>query len=560
MSTSKTPKARDEFDDTESPSESERSRKDHKRKKHASRKGHRLVATAPPGATKGEGGLDARMFGVPGSTPGCTAGAYATEIDPDNLPEVDFAACFPDLAEAGKDWLAANQGVLTLSLLMSKWGPEPCVMDRVNKWLIRRVGRKCAEGTEEGRKDMAALAADAIKDLRALPVVTEATKLYRAVPWKAMGKLAPGLSEFEEESNIVWPTFTSLVKSEKRARDLLKDEGGFLYVIEATQARDVTALAPVQSGADEIMLEPNSQFVITSNENQGKIFVVGMKQEFPSLRPIMKEVDLTRKHHHHHHRHTRAGSVTALVSPVPALPSTAESPTSVVVGDSQRATPVIVKAPPSPAVFATGSKRGSISINNTQVGMRPSSSRLSLPSFYGSRRGSIRQPDMRPIHRSHAALKTDVMTMWSAGKGYLSIKSVACRDKNKVLKLKKQPDWVTAKPAAATEEGEDSKATEEVPSPSKSPESEALRKKIPTVAGADDGSDDESPALSSGSESSDDLLVGLCADPGYGSMILAPNSAPTYIVTVGSADFRTIAGIAPSVLLNRVHRGSNEMI
>jgi len=550
---SKTAKVRDEYDDTESPSESERSRKDHKKKKHSSRKDHRTVPSAPPGSTKGDGGLDARMFGVPGSTPGCTAGAYATEIDPDNLPEIDFASCFPEHAESGKEWLASNQGVLTLSLLLSKWGPEPCIMDRLNKWLIRRVGRKCAEGTEEGRKDLAAFAAEAIKDLRMLPALPEATKLYRAVPWKAMGKLAPGLSEFEEESNIVWPTFTSLVKSEKRARDLLKDEGGFLYVVEASQARDVTALAPVQSGADEIMLEPNSQFVITSNENQGKIFVVCMKQEFPSLRPIMKEVDLTRRHHHHHHRHTRAGSVTTPVSPVPSLPNPFDGP-SVVINDSQRATPVIVKAPPSPAVFATPQKRGSVSIAGGS-GMRTSQSRLSLPSFYNSRRGSIRQLDVKPIHRSHASLKSDAMTMWSAGKGYLSIKSVACRDKSKVLKLKKQPDWVTAKPALADEAGPsgDNEATDVSVSPEP-----AVRLKVPVLAA--DESESESPALSSGSDSTDDLLVGLCADPGYGTMILYPNAAPTYIVGVGSADFRIIAGVTPSVLLSRVHRGNSEMI
>jgi len=541
-------KVQDDYEDTESPSES--SRKDHKKKKHSSRKEHRTVPSAPPGSTKGEGGLDARMFGIPGSTPGCTAGAYATEIDPEGLPEIDFASCFPELAESGKEWLASNQGVMTLSILLSKWGPDPCVMDRMNKWLIRRVGRKCAEGTEEGRKDMAAFAADAIKDLRMLPALPEATKLYRAVPWKAMGKFPPGLSEFEEESNIVWPTFTSLVKSEKRARDLLKDEGGFLYVVEASQARDVTALAPVQSGADEIMLEPNSQFLITENKNEGKIFVVHMKQEVPSLRPIMKDVDLSRKHHHHHHRHTRASSITG-PGPVPAVPTVTEG--SVVIGDGQRATPVIVKAPPSPAVFAS-SKRGSVSIQNSQVGMRPSSSRLSLPSFYNSRRGSIRG-DRPPAHRAHASLKTDVMTMWSAGKGYLCIKSVACRDKSKVLKLKKMPDWVNAKPVVVPEPVVSPSADE--PSTSHSPEPERLRKKIPSVG--DDSSESGSPPPLSSGDSTDDLLVGLCADPGFGTMILAPNTAPTYIVTAGSADFRTIAGIAPPVLLNRVHRTTNDI-
>jgi len=547
------PKIKDENEDfTESPSESERSRKDHKKKKHSSRKDHRSVASAPPGSTKGEGGLDSRMFGIPGSTPGCTAGAYATPIEPDDLPDIDFASCFPEHNEVGKEWFAANQGVLTLSIILAKFGPEPCMMDRINKWLLRRVGRKCADGTEEGRKDMAAVVADAIKDLRSLPPITEATKLYRAVPWKAMGKLAPGVSEFEEENNIVWPTFTSLVTSEKRARDLLKDEGGFLYVIEATQARDVTALVPVQSGADEIMLEPNSQFVITGNSNEDKVFVVSMKQQFPSLRPIMKEVDLSRKHHHHHHRHNRAGSISSAASPAPVMP---ESPSIVFSGDGQRSTPVIVKAPPSPAIFATPMKRGSLSLPGS--GLRQGGSRVNLASFCGSRRGSIRT-DTRPKHRTHAALKSDGMTMWSAGKGYLTVKSVACREKAKVFKLKKQPDWVNARPLAAVGEGtEGDSATPGLETPS-SADPETMRKKIPTMP--DDLSDTETPALSSASDSTDDLLVGLCTDPGVGTMILAPTAAPTFIVTGGTADFRILAGITPSVLFNRINRKAVELI
>jgi len=234
---------------------------------------------------------------------------------------------------------------------------------------------------------------------------------------------------------------------------------------------------------DEIMLEPNSQFVITGNTNEGKIFVVTMKQEFPSLKPIMKDVDLNRKHHHHHHRHNRAGSITAAVSPVPALP---DSP-SVVIGDNQRSTPVIVKAPPSPAVFATP-KRGSVSIQAPGSGLR-SSSRMSLPSFYNSRRGSIRA-DNRPKHRTHAQLKSDGgMTVWSVGKSVLVVKSAACRDKSKVFKLKKQPDWVTAKPVPVEEE-----ATTVTPdtTPATTPD---VKKKIPTVP--DDSSSSDSPPLSS---------------------------------------------------------------
>jgi len=539
---SKTPKAKvqDEPDETTDTYSETSERKEHRKKKHGSRVSRKTVPSAPPGSTSGDGGLNSRMFGVPGSTPGCTAGAYATEINPDDLPEINFASCFPEHAEAGKDWLAANPSASALSLLLSKWGPDPSLMDRMNKWLIRRVGRKCAEGTEEGRKDMASFAAEAIKCLRSLPTLPEATKLYRAVPWKAMGKLAPGMSEFCEESNIVWPTFTSLIRSEKRARELLKDEGGFLYVIEASQARDVTALAPVQSGADEIMLEPNSQFVITSNDNQGKIFVVGMKQEVPSLRPIMKEVDTKKHHHHRHHTNTSPLTTSVSVSGAPAVVPTVH------VTDPGK-TSVVVKAPPSPSSnFATTSSR----MFASQIAMRPSGSRLSMPSFVGSRRGSITS---RPFHRSHAELKSDsmTMTMWSAGKAYLEVHSVNCRGKDKIFKLKNLPRW--AEPSAEPQ-------TPATPASPTTPSELTCTDTPKTPCGRKAGKSLARSDSASSSDDDDDMLVGLCADPGFGSMLLYPNQAPTYIITADCANMRTLAGIAPSVFLNRVRRNQGDLV
>jgi len=551
---SKSSKPKDDVDEVTEDAPSEASeKKEHRKKKHVSRS-RKACASAPPGSSKNDGGLDSRMFGVPGSTPGCTAGAYATELDPDNVGEPNFASCFPEHAELAKDWLASNSSALSLSLLMAKFGPEPSVMDQMNKWLIRRVGRKCTEGSEEGRKDMASFAVEAIKNLRSLPVMPEATKLYRAVPWKAMGKLAPGMSEFCEESNIVWPTFTSLVKSEERARSLLKGEGGFLYVIEANQARDVTAIAPVQSGADEIMLEPNSQFVITSNENDGNIFIVGMKQEFPSLRPIMKEVDV-HKHHHHHHRRSSTSSSSQFTDPISPVSPTIT--TSVHVSENKPLS-VIVKAPPSPSPssFAASGRMFS-----SQVSMRSSGSRLSLPSFKSSRRSSFQ--GIRPAHRANAALKSDAMTMWSAGKGYLQVHSVNFRDKSKVFKLKKNPKW--ADPEAPSTSGNP-------PSPP-TPDSELatpVMEKLdpPTVESSPEkasasgsGSASEEEKTSVHSETVDDeTLAGLSTDPGFGTMVLAPSMAPTFIVTGESVDLRTISGITPSVLMNRIHRGMTEMI
>ena len=542
-------------------------RRDHKKKKHSSR--HRkTVPPPPPGADLHDGGLDARVSGVPGSTPGCTAGAYATELDAEGAGAVSVASCFPEQAAAAREWLEANGSAMVLSLLLARWGPAPCAMDQLNRWLIRRVGRKCAEGTEEGRADMAALAVEAVRELRALPAVADAARLYRAVPWSAMGRSAPGLSEFCEESNIVWPTFTSLVRSEERARDMLRAEGGFLYIVEATQARDVTALAPVQSGADEIMLEPNSEFTITGNEQQGNVFVVGMRQNYPSTRPIMRDVE-PRKHRHRH-RQSRVGSVTSCpVGPTDGTTtgttsstsntSTSTSGTSTTGTTSSDARapamPVIVKAPPSPAVppalaassraaFGAGAGAGSPGASPV-AGLFRSSARLG--GAHASRRAPLHA--QKPVRRVHTSCnKADLtMTMWSVGKGYLAVHSVGCRDASKVLHLH-TPAWTTVVPAPAppspeAAHPEEADADVAVPHPA-AHEAEA---------GASEAAHEHGRACS---ESSDDLLVGLTSDPGYGTMLFAPNAAPTFCVSGDSTAMTTVAGITPPVLLSRIRRGT----
>lgn len=130
------------------------------------------------------------------------------------------------------------------------------------------------------------------------------------------------------------------------------------------------------------------------------------------------------------------------------------------------------------------------------------------------------------------------MTMWSVGKGYLAVHSVSCRDASKVLRLP-QPAWTTVVPAPPA------------PAPQEQqPEAHAEQEEAHE---ASEGAHEHRRACS---ESSDDMLVGLTSDPGYGTMLFAPNAAPTFCVGSDSAALTTVAGITPSVLLSRIRRGT----
>jgi len=543
---------------------------DHK-KKHE----HKKKSTSLPPDMLPDGGLNSRIHGVPGSTPGCTAGAYAKTLDPENLPEISLKTCFPDHYALAKKWLG-DVRPKSLQLLLTAFGPQPTVADIVNKWLIRRVGRKCIEGTEEGRKDMEAFCVDVIKRLRKLPTCSE--KLYRAVPWSAMGKSAPGLSEFEEETNIVWPIFASLTKSESRSRDMLKTEGGILFVVTTDQARDVTDIASVHQDDGEFMLEPNSVFTITGNKQEDKIFVVEMKQNMPSMRPIMKEIE---EHKHHHHEAKRSASAdpadSSLMIPVSPVSTKPERSATIV-------TPVMRRVPSMSATPIT--RKNSLTVltepnSSSQPGsprFARSSSRLAIGQ---SPRGPMRVLS-KPAHRVQPGNLSNTMTMWSAARGYIKILSCNSRGSNHIVKSY-TPSWASGehkdikkgekdeeKKKSHEKEEEKEKKEKKEKKEEKEKEKEKGKEKEETKEekeGKKDkkdkkkdkkkkkekekGSDSES-SKASGTEGTEKKTVSDDSKPsppvspttaGYGTMELYPNQAPTYIIDDRTVDWQTIGGI-----------------
>jgi len=503
---------------------------DHK-KKHEHRKKN---TTLPPDVLP-DGGLNSRIHGVPGSTPGCTAGAYAKSFDPTDLPEVSVKSCFPDHYANAKKWLTEVHPK-SLQMLLTAYGPPPTIADIVNKWMIRRVGRKCIEGTEEGRKDLEAFCVDALKRLRRIP--TCSMKLYRAVPWSAMGKLAPGLSEFEEETNIVWPTFTSLTKSESRARELFKTEGGILFVVETDQARDVTDVASVHQEDGEFMLEPNSCFTITANKQEEKVFVVEMKQNFPSPRPIMKEIE-----EHKHHRH---GSIRIDPSEPSSQLAECVTPTKG-EGTTTIVTPVIRRTPSATTTpLGRNSSLSCLSDSSGSPGsprFARSSSRLAFPQ-------SPSKATPKPKHRVQVASFSNSMTMWSAARGY--IKVLSTNGRGKVVKSY-VPRWASGEPKEEEkkeEKKEDKKESEEKKEEEVKEKKEKKEKKdkkdkkdkkkkkekggegvvtplsldLEKKSGSDDGS---TPPVSP-------------TTPGYGTLELYPQSAPTYIIDDRTVDCKLL--------------------
>jgi len=496
---------------------------------HKKKHEHKKKSLSLPPNVLPDGGLKSRIHGVPGSTPGCTAGAYAKTLDPENLPDITLKTCFPEQYAVAKKWLG-DVHPKTLQLLLAGFGPEPTIADIVNKWLIRRVGRKCIEGTEEGRKDLEAFCVDLIKRLRKLPPV--AMKLYRAVPWSAMGKSAPGLSEFEEETNIVWPTFTSLVKNEKFAKDMLKEEGGILFVVDAEQARDVSeyAVAAPDMTETEYLLEPNSVFTISANKHEDKIFVVEMKQTFPSVRPIMKEVE-ERKHHHHHDsvRGVNSDPVDCISPPMSPSLSKGDRSSTVI-------TPVIRRVPTMSATPI--SRKNSLPVLEGFSSSTPgsprsfarSSSRLAIPmSPHGK---------TRPKHRVQVSTHTPSMTMWSAARGYIKVLSSQSRKKVKPL----TPSWATDKPKEEKKEEEETKQEEGENEPDKKKDKEKKKKKKEKKEKEkeeDSGLSVETTKV----DTADDKSPLSPTTPGFGTMVLCPYAAPTYIIDDRTVDMQTLGGI-----------------
>ena len=518
-----------------------------RKKKHEHEHKKKKSAAAPPPDLSVDGGFESRIHGVPGSTPGCTAGAYATPLSAEGLPEITLKTCFPEHYAAGKKWLSECKPK-SLGLLVTKFGPTPSVADIVNKWLIRRVGRKCAEGTEEGRADMAAFALDAVRRLRKLPACS--ATLYRAVPWRSMGKSAPGTSEFCEESNIVWPTFTSLTRNEARAREMLKDEGGFLYVVEATQARDVSAFAPFAPSEPEYMLEPNSEFTITFNEQQGSVFVVGMRQNHPSMRPIAGDIDL------HSHRHRRASVAVDGEGAQPPAPSATQPGTSPAGTGAPQLPPTpatgtvtpLVRRPPvasptsaprTPSVSAAFGAPGSTP--TTPLASSTRAYRLSLPSTPRTVKRTAPRPPRRLPPSTHSPM---TITMWSAARAYIKVLSAHERGAGHAVATPAKPEWTAAPVVPSSEDGGDAGAAAAA--------APVEAESVPVEAESTPVAEEEEASAEAAGQSVEWLAAVAPPQqqqnaPGYGTMLLFPNAAPSAIIDKTAQDFVSLGGI----VLNR---------
>jgi len=519
---------------------------------HKKKHEHRKKNTTLPPDVFPDGGLNSRIHGVPGSTPGCTAGAYAKSLVPEDLPELSIKTCFPDQYAAAKKWITEVRPK-SLQLFLTAFGSGPTIADVVNKWLIRRVGRKCIEGTEEGRKDMEAFCVDVLKRLRKLP--TCSMKLFRGVPWSAMGKSAPGLSEFEEETNIVWPTFSSLTKSETRARELLKTEGGILFVVQTDQARDVTEIASVHQADGEFMLEPNSCFTISANKDEEKIFVVEMTQLFPSVRPIMKEIE--------HHRHDSTRSLSADPSDpsfqMPLSPTKMERSATVV-------TPVLRRAP-----SATNSPLGRKNSLNVIGDFSYSSSTPGSPRFgRSSSRLAISQSPYKGgrTHRVQRNNLTNAMTMWSAARGYIRVLSSKSREGKHTVKPY-SPPWASPDYREKKEKEEKERKEREEKEKEEKEKEKKEKEKKEKEEGKDDDDEkgkskkdkkkDKKKKKGKGKDKVEEINTAALANdnanddwltppvspttPGYGTMELYPESAPTYIIDDRTVDWQTLGGV-----------------
>jgi len=528
---------------------------------HKKKHEHKKVTSLPPGVLP-DGGLKSRIHGVPGSTPGCTAGAYAKTLDADGLPEVSVKSCFPDQYAAAKKWISEAHPK-SLQLLLTAFGPEPTIADIVNKWLIRRVGRKCPEGTEEGRKDMEAFCVDAIKRLRKLPVCT--MKLFRAVPWSAMGKCAPGLSEFEEETNIVWPTFSSLTKSEACAREMLKEEGGILFVVNSDQARDVTDVASVHQFEGEFMLEPNSVFTISSNKQEEKIFVVEMKQIPTTVRPILKESEDHKHHHHHESSRSNSADPSESTFSVPQSPVSLKGERSAtIVTPVMRRVPSLSSTPLSRknSLPMLGDSGNSMSSPGSPRFPR-TSSRLAIPM---SPHGPTKVLS-KPAHRVRVNKCSTSMTVWSAAQAYIKVYSTKSRGKNYTVKAY-TPDWASPEKREKKKEEEQKKEEEkkeEVNEEKKEEEKKEEEKKDKEGKEKEEEKEgkkgkkkkdkkkkkekDSKPVVEThidipaGKDSEGGTPPVSPTSPGYGTMELYPKAAPTYIIDDRTVDWQTIGGI-----------------
>jgi len=340
-----------------------------------------------------------------------------------------------------------------------------------------------------------------------------------------------------------------LTKSESRARELFKTEGGILFIVETDQARDVTDVASVHQEDGEFMLEPNSCFTITANKQEEKVFVVEMKQNFPPVRPIMKTVVEHKSHHRHDSLRSDASEASSQLAQ-PITPTKGER-SATVVTPVLRLTPSATNTPLGrknslPVLGDGGSAPGSPRFTR-------SSSRLAFPQ-------SPSKSTPKPRHRIQVSNHQTTMTMWSAARGYIKVLSTQSRGKTVKSYV---PRWASGEPKEEEKkEDEEKKEGEEKKAPSeekkegkesskdkkekKEKKKDKKKKKEKGGEGAEATSTmfvDVTKVSKSDSDGSGLSPPVSPTTPGYGSLELYPNSAPTYIIDDRTVDFETLGGI-----------------
>jgi len=499
---------------------------DEKKKEHTKKNKYAAAfSSLPSGLSCSRDDFALRMANVPGSSPGCTAGAYSnpyTLADAQGDSDVGAALseALPSIdSQKLRDW--ASDNVSSPLVLLGCAGKDKSVWAAVNAHLVKRVRRK---DDSLAAQRMGTFVCDCVSALRSVPTFPKTT-LYRAVPNSAMGYDAPSRDEFGEDCNIVWPVFSALTPDEKAARSVLS-EGGFLFQIETERARDVASFVEGCKSGEEFWLEPNAEFLITSSgadSSNSAIFVVQCKQNWPSARPIAGDLPEKFRKGRKISRQ-RSGSTLSTSSDIP-LPGDKEKDKS-----ERDAVKVVVRVA-SEAAVSGGASRG----DGSSGALFSGSSRSS------GRRGTFGGRGKRPTHRVQCAglgMKGVSMTVWTAVKGNVRVKSVKCREDDKVIDDKEKPSWAHL----AERDIEKEKAEEEERKKAEKAEAEKKKKKAEEA--------EKKKREEREKEKEEEKKK-----PGFGSMSLFPNELPTAIITQDAIDSTILGAVDAESARSRAQKG-----
>jgi hypothetical protein len=266
------------------------------------------------------------MVGVSGSLdPKVLAASVAPLQTPPDA--ISLAETMPavDVEEARVEWAevraCADSALAVVALfVLTVAGDKRVLWDRINRWFLRRATATAAPRTDDAR--WVPVAALLVRGLRSLPA--HSGMVYRAVPG-----LAPRPDQtYAVGTRILWPYVASVVRKESAARRLAASMPGVspgitLFAITTTRARIVGSLAAVPE--DEMLFEPNSEFVVTALDVSSEAVIVSMRHEesrvpflpvgvgesSPSSVARMSEPGSAKKHKHSSGKHRPKKSSTS---------------------------------------------------------------------------------------------------------------------------------------------------------------------------------------------------------------------------------------------------------